>query len=53
MKDLSNYNISGEFFASIKDEKIILANSNCLKNCENFSKIVNEIFESTGMLKKN
>lgn len=53
MKDSSNYNISGEFFASIKNEKIILANSNCIKKCKNYSKIVNEMFESTGMLKKN
>ena len=53
MKDSSDYNSSSEFLATTKNKKIILANSTCLNNCDNFTKIVYEIFEPTGMLKKN
>ena len=53
MKDQADFNTSSEFFVSTKNEKIIFAGSTCFKNCDNFTKIVHEIFEPTGMLKKN
>ncbi len=53
MKDQLTYDSLSEFFASTKNEKMILATSTCFKNCDNFTKIVHEIFEPTGMLKKD
>ena len=50
--DYSDYNSKGELFVSTKNEKIIFAGSTCFKNCDDFLKIIYEIFEPKGLLAK-
>jgi hypothetical protein len=50
--DMSDYNSKGELLASTKNEKIILAGSSCFENCDDFLKIIYEIFEPMGLLAK-
>jgi hypothetical protein len=53
VSDMSDYNSKSELLASTKNEKIILAGSSCFENCDDFLKIIYEIFESMGLLAKN
>ena len=49
----SEFNSEGELFLSSKNEKIILAGTTCFENCDDFLKIIYEIFEPMGLLAKN
>ena len=47
-----DYNASGEVFVSTKSGKIIVAVSNCVKNCNHFLKNFSYMFKSAGLLTK-
>ncbi len=47
-----SFNSEGEVFFSSKNEKMIFAGTTCFKNCDDFSKIIYETFEPTGLLAK-